>query len=276
MGVIDRSSAIPFYYQLRQILEGDLRRGRLAIGDRLPSESALCETYGISRTVVRQALSDLESAGLITRIKGKGSFVAARKTPERLVQALTSLHEDVRARGQRLETSILRLEQEPASPYVAEALGIVESDPIVLLERLRLVDGEPWVLTTAYLLFELCSPILQLDMSNRSLYETLEREFGLKLHRGRRAVEAAHAGKEIARYLGIDEGAPVLRLTGVTFLADGRPVEYFVATHRGDRSRFEVDLFRPPAGDASDHPPIVVAATPEEGIPLIGAQDRSV
>jgi hypothetical protein len=61
----------------------------------------------------------------------------------------------------------------------------------------------------------------------------------------------------------------------VTYLADGRPVEYFVATHRGDRSRFEVDLFRPPEGEASGHPPIVVAATPEQGIPLIGAQGRS-
>jgi GntR family transcriptional regulator len=274
VSVIDRSSVIPFYYQLRQILEGDLRRGDLGIGDRLPSESALCERYGVSRTVVRQALSDLESAGLITRIKGKGSFVAARKTPERLVQALTSLNEDVRARGQRLDTKVLRLEQEPASHYVADALGIAESAPIILLERLRLVDGEPWVLTTAYLLFELCSPILELEMERRSLYETLERELGLKLHRGRRAVEAAEAGSEIARYLGIAEGAPVLRLTGVTYLADGRPVEYFVATHRGDRSRFEVDLFRPPAGQASGHPPVVVAAMPDERTPLVDGQGR--
>ena len=48
------------------------------------------------------------------------------------------------------------------------------------------------------------------------------------------------------------EGASVLVFSGVTFLEDGRPIEYFAGIHRGDRSRFEIELFsRPsPAGDA--------------------------
>ncbi len=264
MSAIDRSSPIPFYYQLRQLLESDLRSGRLAVGERLPSEAELCDQYGVSRTVVRQALSDLEAASLITRIKGRGSFVAAPKTPEHLVQALTSLYEDVRARGQELETRVLRLEREPASPYVAEALGLGESDPIVLLERLRLIDGDPWVLTTAYLPYELAAPILSLDMTTRSLYETLEQDLGLELHRGRRSVEATRAGKEIARHLGIEEGAPVLLLSGTTYLADERPVESFVGVHRGDRSRFDVNLYRPPKGEPADYPPSVLAASAQE------------
>jgi GntR family transcriptional regulator len=262
---IDRDSPIPFYYQLRQLLETELRSGELAVGDRLPSEAELCAKYDVSRTVVRQALSDLESAALITRIKGRGSFVAARNTPERLVQALTSLHEDVRARGQQLETKVLRLEREPASPYVAEALSLRESDPIVLLERLRFVDGEPWVLTTAHLPFDLAGPLLAMDMTTRSLYEALEGELSLELHHGRRSVEAAQAGKEIARRLGIEEGAPVLRLTGTTYLADGRPIESFVGLHRGDRSRFDVDLFRPPHPAVSEQGPLLAT---RDGAPL--------
>lgn len=230
-----------------------------------PSEAELCAQYDVSRTVVRQALSDLESAALITRIKGRGSFVAARNTPERLVQALTSLHEDVRARGQQLETKVLRLEREPASPYVAEALSLRESDPIVLLERLRFVDGEPWVLTTAHLPFDLAGPLLAMDMTTRSLYEALEGELRLELHHGRRSVEAAQAGKEIARRLGIEEGAPVLRLTGTTYLADGRPIESFVGLHRGDRSRFDVDLFRPPHPAVSEQGPLLATT---DGAPL--------
>jgi GntR family transcriptional regulator len=243
--VIDKSSPVPYYYQLRQLLEAEILSGRLGVGERLPSEATLCERYGISRTVVRQTLSDLENERLIERIKGKGSFVANPKTSERLVQSLTSLYEDVRSRGQRLETVVLRQEREPVSAHIAEILELAQNDEIILLERLRIVDGEPWALTTAHLPYAPCAPILELDMTRRSLYEVLERQLGLDLHRGRRSVEAALASAIVAEHLGIREGDPVLVLSGVSYLADGRPIEHFVGIHRSDRSRFEVELYRP-------------------------------
>ena len=72
---IDRGSPLPFYFQLAEALEGEIRNGRLKSGARLPSEPALCERYGISRTTVRQALARLEQRGLIARRKGQGTFV---------------------------------------------------------------------------------------------------------------------------------------------------------------------------------------------------------
>jgi GntR family transcriptional regulator len=242
---IDRSSPVPFYYQLRQILEAEIGSERIGAGDRLPSEAELCERFGVSRTVVRQTLSDLENESLIVRFKGRGSFVAGPKTAEHLVQSLTSLQEDVRARGQKLETRVLRLETEPVSPYVADVLKLAPGTEIVLLERLRIVDGVPWQLTTAYLPYSLCSPVLDLDMSQVSLYEALERHLGLELHRGRRSVEAGLADRIVAEHLAIQENDPILILRGSTYLADGRPIEHFVGIHRGDRSRFDVELYRP-------------------------------
>jgi GntR family transcriptional regulator len=128
-------------------------------------------------------------------------------------------------------------------------LQLPESEQIVLLERLRFLRGEPLVVTTAHMPYSLCAPILELDMSNRSLFETYERELGFKLHRGTRAIEARAASAEIAKHLGVSQGAPVLVFSGMTYLDDGRPIEYFVGIHRGDRSRFETELFRP-AGPA--------------------------
>jgi GntR family transcriptional regulator len=244
-GAIDKASPVPYYYQLRLLLERAVASGELSIGEQIPTEAALCERYDVSRTVVRQALSDLERQGLLTRIKGKGTFVAAPKLTELVAQSLTSLHEDLAARGEELETRVLRLEVEPVSAHVAEMLRLPETEQIVLLERLRLLDGEPLVVTTAHMPYSLCAPILQVDMTRRSLFETYEQELGFKLHRGTRAIEAGVASNEIARSLGIHEGGPVLIFSGVTYLEDGRPIEYFVGVHRGDRSRFEIELFRP-------------------------------
>jgi GntR family transcriptional regulator len=243
--LIDKSSPVPYYYQLRQILEAELASGRIGVGDRLPSEAELCNSYGVSRTVVRQTLSDLENERLIVRFKGRGSFVAEPKTSEHLVQSLTSLHEDVQARGQQLVTTVLRLETELVSPYVADILGLAPGAEIVLLERLRIVDGVPWQLNTAYMPYALCAPLLELDMSQRSLYEVLEQDLALELHRGQRSVEAGIAGEVVAEHLAIRTNDPVLILSGATYLTDGRPIEHFVGIHRGDRSRFDVELYRP-------------------------------
>jgi GntR family transcriptional regulator len=244
-GAIDKTSPVPYYYQLRQLLERAISSGALGIDDKIPTEAALCERYDVSRTVVRQALSDLERTGLVSRQKGRGTFVAAPKVSEFVAQTLTSLHEDLSARGERLETTVLRLEVEPVSPHVARMLDLPESERIVLLERLRYLRGEPLVVTTAYMPHALCAPILELDMSDRSLFETYERELGYRLHRGTRAIEARAASAEIAAHLGVREGAPVLAFSGVTYIEDGRAIEYFVGVHRGDRSRFETELFRP-------------------------------
>jgi GntR family transcriptional regulator len=244
-GTIDKTSPVPYYYQLLQLLERAIASGALAPGEKIPTEAALCARYDVSRTVVRQALSDLDRTGLVSRHKGKGTFVAAPKVSEFVAQSLTSLHEDLSARGERLETKVLRLEVEPVSPHVAQMLELPESEQIVLLERLRFLRGEPLVVTTAHMPYSLCAPILELDMSDRSLFETYERELGHKLHRGTRAIEARTADAEVAGQLGVAEGAPVLVFSGVTYLEDGRPIEYFVGIHRGDRSRFETELFRP-------------------------------
>jgi GntR family transcriptional regulator len=249
VGTIDKASPVPFYYQLRQLLERAVADGALAPGEQIPTEASLCERYEVSRTVVRQALSDLERTGLVTRLKGKGTFVAEPKVSEFVAQSLTSLHEDLSGRGERLQTKVLRLEAEPVSPHVAAMLQLPESERIVLLERLRFLRGEPLVVTTAYMPYSICASILDLDMSDRSLFETYEQELGLKLHHGSRAIEARAASTEIARHLGVLEGAPVLVFSGVTYLDDGRPIEYFIGLHRGDRSRFETELFRPSGRD---------------------------
>ncbi|OZM77558.1 GntR family transcriptional regulator [Pseudonocardia sp. MH-G8] len=256
---MDRTSALPYYHQLKQLLVGEIARRGLQPGDLLPGDNALCETYDVSRTVVRQALTELEFEGVIERVKGKGTYVARPKTAEGLVQSLTGLFEDVAARGAHLRSEVRTLKVVPADSQVAADLQLAPDAPVVLLERLRFVEGQPWVLTVTHLPYDLAPGLEHEDLTDRSLYAVLEQTYGVRLARGRRSVEAMVGRPPLTGALGIAVGAPVLVLRSLSVDAGGRPVESFVAYHRGDRSRFEVDLVREPS--LASRPSMIVTET---------------
>lgn len=242
-GRIDRRSPLPYYAQLKRLLVERLD-GEIEPGARLPGEIALCDTYGVSRTVVRQTLDELEAEGRIVRRKGQGTFAATGKTDETLFQSLTGLYEDVTARGEHLRSEVRELGRTPAPGDVAAELGLAEGTPVVCLERLRFVGDEPWVLARTYLPEDVAPGILDVDFTHRSLYALLEDRYGVELDHGRRLVEAVPASPAIAHALGLRSRAPVLLLRSTAWDTAGRPVEYFSAYHRGDRSRFQVHLRR--------------------------------
>lgn len=241
---IDRTSDVPLYLQLREVLRAQIRSGRIKPGEQLPGEHVLCTMYGVSRTVVRQTLSDLEQESVVERRKGRGTFVAHRRVAQSLVQHLGGLHDDIKAMGRTLHSDVRRLTIELADPEIADRLGLPARTPVVVLERLRLVDGEPWVFATSHVPVALAPDLVTLDMSEQSLYEVLRRRYGISLASSDRAVEAIQAGPELAAALGIAEDDPILKLTSVSYDADGIAAETFVAHHRADRSRFEVHLTR--------------------------------
>jgi GntR family transcriptional regulator len=242
-GTIDRRSPLPYYAQLKQLLIVRLETG-MEPGSRLPGEMTLCEEYGVSRTVVRQALDELEAEGRIVRRKGQGTFAAARKTDEALFQSLTGLYEDVQARGEVLRSEVLAFGLVPAPAEVAAALELTEGDQVIHLERVRYVGGEPWALTRTYLPADIAPGLLEEDFTEQSLYGVLEGRYGVELDHGRRLVEAVSAAPSVAEALGVRPRDPVLLLHSTAWDVTGRPVEFFVAYHRGDRSRFQVSLKR--------------------------------
>jgi GntR family transcriptional regulator len=244
---IDRRGPLPMYHQLKLRIIDDITRLGLRPGDVLPGEHKLCAQFGVSRTVVRQALLQLEHQGVIERVKGKGTFVAHQKTPESLVHTLTGLYEEVASRGGHVHSDVRRQEVVPADDDVADALEIAPGERVVMIERLRYVDGEPWSWTTTFLPHEVGVLVLGDDLSDQSLYALLETH-GIRAVRGVRSAEAASADEDQAGLLGVGVGQPLLVLRSVGFDEHERPMEYFVAYHRGDRSRFEFQL----TGSSSD------------------------
>jgi len=243
---IDHSRPIPLYYQLKVWLSGNILTGRLAPGARLPDELELCQRLGVSRGVIRQALAELCYEGLIYRQRGRGTFVSAPKTAEGLISGLRGLADDAARRGQVVQSRVIQLHEVPATDMAARSLQLPEGELVVELERVRSLDGELHVLTMTHLPSSLVPGLARRDLNGASsLYQILRQDFGLPVVSSRRRVEAATAGAREARLLGIEWGAPLLKLHSISYTTDRRPLEYFVALHRGDRSAFEVELSAP-------------------------------
>lgn len=247
---LDRRSPIPLYFQLKTLLLGELNSGGYAAGHRLPGEHELCQEYGISRTVVRQALFELEAAGAVERLKGKGTFVAQPKTTEGLVQSVAGLYEDVLKRGGKLRSEVRTLRVISAQAEVASELRLDVGDPVVFLERLRFVDEVAWVYTYTHVPYRLAPGLEGADMSVQSLYGVLEQDYGIQIHSARRSVEATLADAVLAKNLGVHRGGPLLMLKSTSYDAADQPVETFTAFHRGDRSRFETVVSRQSVSNA--------------------------
>ncbi len=252
---IDRSSAIPYYHQLKEIIRAQVVSGQIRAGARLESEHELCERYGVSRPVVRQALTDLKLEGLLNRRKGLGTFVAPARTSQGLVQTLNGLWEDVHAMGRTLRSDVRQFHVAPADHDIARRLGLSPESPVVELERLRFIDDEPWVYTISHVPQSVAPDLVLQDMTEQSLYLLLRDRYGHQVTRSHRIVEARVADRQLARDLQVSVGDPLLALTTVSYDQDDQPMETFIAFHRADRSRFEVDLTR--AGKGVSPGPIV-------------------
>jgi GntR family transcriptional regulator len=241
---IDRSSYAPYYIQVMDTLKEAIEQGDMKPGEQLPGEPELCRLFDVSRTVIRQALKELEYEGLIKREKGRGTFVAEPKIGESLFQELTGFYQDMEAKGHRAGSKVFKQEAVPATAKVAKLLKIKPGTAVVQIDRLRFVQGEPIVLVTAFLPFAPYPKLLEADLENQSLYVFLEREYGVEIMRSHRILEAVPANEYEAELLQAQKGAPLIMLDSVSYLADETPIEYYHALHRGDRSRFEVELVR--------------------------------
>ena len=241
---INFGSHIPYYIQLLDILKGKVQQKDWLPGDQIPGEQELCALYRVSRTVVRQALRELELEGVINRRKGKGTFISLPKISEGLVQKLTGFYQDMVERGLKPVTKVLHQNVTPANEKVARFLNIKPGEQVIDILRLRFINAEPIQMVTTYIPFEICPALATVDLTDRSLYEFLEKECGVFIAKGHRYIEAVLANASEAALLGIESCAPLLMLDSISYSESGQPVEYYHALHRGDRSRFEVELFR--------------------------------
>lgn len=239
---IDKNSIIPYYHQLKEQLKMYFEENNLNEGEQIPSEAELCRTYGVSRTVVRQAITDLVNEGLLFRQKGKGTFIARQKIIGSLMQNLNGFYKDMMVKEFKTRSEILDFSIVDAPKKIAYRLQREAGEKLFKIDRLRFVNDEPIVYVISYIPYSLCPELINEDLANQSLYAVMEEKFNLKIASSRRSIEAVGATEEIATLMDIEHCAPIFLLKSISYLDNGMPVEYYEAKHRGDRIGFEVEL----------------------------------
>lgn len=238
---IYRESPDPLYQQLKDSIVSDIQSGRYRPHQRLPSERELGAAYQISRMTVRKALLDLASEGLIYTRVGKGTFVAEPKIDQRL-QGVTSFTQDVRGRGAAPASQVLEARITPAPHEVSAALHLPPGADVIVLARIRLADGEPLALETAFLPAALFPDLLRYDFAAESLYAVLERDYKLTLLQAEQTIEATLASQREIKLLKLTPPAAVLKMERLTQTTDGTLVEQVFSIYRADRYKFRSSL----------------------------------
>lgn len=241
---------VPSYYRLESHLRESIRSGALRPGDPIPPESQLCQEFQVSRTTVRQALSRLVYEGLISRHRGRGSFVAEPRLEHS--KPFLSFEEEMRARGATTGIKLLDMRTEPAEGKIAENLGISEGTPVVVLERLRLVNGQVVGYEIRYLPRQIGEALTAEEIHDQPLVPAVRRILGKARTRLSLRVTASVARRDEARVLETKVGAPVLVREHTWYFEPEGPMQYGKSVFRGDRYQMSVDFTAAPHGQTTE------------------------
>jgi len=238
---IDRTSPLPAWAQAAQHIRRQIETGRLAGGERLPSETELADTFKLSRLTVRQALGQLSGEGLIERRQGVGTFVVPRKVA---VQHDLSLSSSWRERflqeGHESSSELLeaRLAQEPPADLAARVAPDGTPLETCFLKRLHRVDSQPIGVTESWVPVGVAPGLIDRPLEDGSLSTTLRNRYARTTATVDSTLETILATAADALLLGTVTDVPLFVVTAVSRQKDGDLLELSRTVWVGGRVRF--------------------------------------
>jgi len=237
---INRQSFEPAYIQLVNILKEQIAKGVYLPGDRLPSESELCEKYQLSPMTVRRSINILLNQGLVTTIQGSGTYVK----PPVLSNVIFTLGEfyNIFKDKERTKVRVLEVLILKADEIIANKLETNIEERVILIRRLLLKDGDPFLYHMEYLIYDPYRPIVEAELEIISLHGLFIGTSETKFKRGDLTIEASILTKEEADLLNTIPMQPAFRIEHIFFDFEDRPVSWGRFTCRGDRLRFNASI----------------------------------
>ena len=237
---------IPKYYALKKALIAKIENEEFKTGEPIPSERDLIQYYHYSRITVRQAIDELVQEGYLYKIQGKGTYVKGGSINQNLY-FIASCTEDVRRQGLVPSKRVIDAASVMPDKKRCRVLNISGDDRVYCLKRVQLADDEELNYTITYLPEKLFPGISEHDFAAESLYDVIERVYQIRITNAERTFKAILAQNEIAEYLNVSEGTPIILFFCVTYgLVNGNeiPIETFQCYDRTDKWQFCIHQVR--------------------------------
>lgn len=237
--MLARGTGIAMWRQVAEILESRIAEGEWPAGGRLPSETELALRFAVNRHTVRQALRDLAERGLVRAQQGSGTFVETAPLTYPIATR-TRFSDIVVAQAREPSGALLSAEVVPATPPIAEALGLAPGALVVRLETTRRADGVPISWAVSALPADRFPSVAEVYRRTAS-FTAAFREAGVEDY----VRAATHIGARVAdtidaERLEIAPGRPVIEIDCVNADLAGRPIQWARARFAGDRVRVTV------------------------------------
>lgn len=240
MKSIDKTSRIPLYYQLMNIIVEMIEDGNLKEDDRLPSERELCEKYRVSRSTVRQAIQELEKEGYIYKVHGKGTFVSPEKFKQDLLE-FYSFTEEMKKIGKIPSSKVLDFKIVKCNKQVAKKMKLNVGEDIYIFTRLRLANKEPMILETSYIPYNRFPGLTKEQLEAYPMYHIFTKKYNANFTCAEEVFQPVLTREEEAKILNYTPGQASMLIERYTFEKD-KVIEYTKGIARGDRFKYAVVL----------------------------------
>ncbi len=234
-------SSVPLYYQLATILRENIISGRYVVGDKLPTEADLVQRYAVSRATVRGALLSLQDEGLIRREAGRGTFVSGLPKFTGTLKMDGTLNGLI-AMGLATSPKLVDLQEVTVTAHQAEVLGMEPGTPAIRAYRVRYYKDHPYCYIINTLPLEIGKKLSKADWESGSILKHLQAKHDIQLGDADEYVRATIADANLARWLQVRIGAPLLQVEYLIRDVDGNPVETPIIFYRSDLHAFTLRL----------------------------------
>jgi GntR family transcriptional regulator len=244
--MVSRAAGRPAYVQVADALRAQIRDGTYPPGAQLPPERVLMDTWRVSSKTIRAALDRLRAEGYILSRQGVGSFVREPVTLRRMSSDLTEQGGWIAACERLGLTPAVQttVTTAPASPAVADELGIAPGDQVLVRARQMGVEADPPEppshLSTSYIPLPVVARAPGLEQVNTGEGGMLARleEAGYGPLHFDEVVRARMPDPDEATILGLVPGTPVLAIRQYTYSRDDEVLDYKELVIAGDREEY--------------------------------------
>ena len=225
----------PLYIRLSNQLRTEINEGKYPKGSQLPTEQELCERYSLSRVTVRNAIRVLTEERLLERRQGKGTFVINDKFRHEFINAVSLSFSDMcRQMNKKPGSKVIRSIITKPSSTDHKELRLAENEHVIVIERIRFADDMPVALEVRRFP-ERYDFLLQEDLNNQSMHQLLSEKYEKTFEHGHNTIEVVFASYEMAKYLHLPEGYPLISIVATYHELNGTPGFRFFQYIVGDK-----------------------------------------